>query len=72
MLSFGMAKGSDQPREYRYLGDRLTDPRLRQARCRAVLRSDGRCISGRSAMLVQFEGEEHPRVVQRRLLRKTS
>ena len=57
-------------RRYVYLGDRLTDRALAGQRCSAVLRSDGKCVLGRSAMLVLFDGEGAPRVVQRRLLRK--
>lgn len=57
-------------REYIYRGDRLTDQRLRGARCAAVLRGDGKCVTGRSAMLVRFDGEEAPRVVERRQLRR--
>ena len=55
---------------YVYRGDRLTDPVLRGARCVAARRPDGKCITGRSAMLVLFDGESVPRVVQRRQLRK--
>jgi hypothetical protein len=56
--------------KYVYRGDRLTDPKLRGAGCEAVRRPDGKCITGRSAMLVLFDGETEPRVVQRRQLRK--
>jgi len=58
------------PRRYTYLGDRMTDPTLVGQRCSAVLRADDKCILGRSAMLVLFDGEHMPRVVQRRRLRK--
>ena len=58
------------PRRYTYLGDRMTDPALVGRRCTAVLRADDKCILGRSAMLVLFDGEGAPRVVQRRRLRK--
>ncbi len=57
---------------YVYRGDRLTDSTLRGARCVAVRRPDGKCITGRSAMLVLFDGEQAPRVVQRRQLRKAT
>ena len=57
-------------RRYTYLGDRMTDPALVGRRCAAVLRPDEKCILGRSAMLVLFDGEDVPRVVQRRRLRK--
>jgi len=55
--------------KYVYLGDRMTDPALRRQPCDPVLRQDGKCITGRGAMLVRFaDGLE--RVVVRRLLRK--
>ena len=57
--------------EYRYLGDRMTDPALKGAGCVALRRTDGKCIRGRNgSMLVQFAGEATPRVVIGRLLRK--
>lgn len=65
-------EGGRAQRGYTYRGDRLTDPALRGARCAAVLRPDGKCITGRSAMLVRFDGEDAPRVVQRRWLRKVA
>lgn len=56
--------------KYIYLGDRLTDPALKRQPCDPVLRDDGKCITGRGAMLVRFaDGQE--RVIVRRLLRKT-
>jgi hypothetical protein len=59
-------------RGYIYRGDRLTDPALRGKKCLAVLRPDGKCITGRSAMLVYFihEPMDVHRVVQRRQLRR--
>jgi hypothetical protein len=56
---------------YCYLGDRLTDDRLRGEACNPVLRPDGKCIVGRSmaTQLVLFRGETRPRVVLRRMLR---
>lgn len=43
--------------DYIYLGDRLTRPELRRMPCRAVRRSDGKCIRGRNGnMLVEFDG----------------
>ena len=60
-------------RTYVYRGDRLTLPKLKGARCVAVLNPiTGKCITQRSAMMVLFEGEEVPRVVLRRQLRKSS
>ena len=61
--------------EYEYLGDRLTRPELRGARCRAVRRADGRCIRGRNGvMLVEFETGLRCTVLARRLrkIRKES
>lgn len=56
---------------YTYLGDRLTDPKLKGAYCAAVKNPiTGKCITRRAAMLVMFEGETVPRVVLRRRLRK--
>lgn len=56
-------------KKYRYLGDRLTDPLLKNTTCIAVYNKDGKCICGRNTtMLVQFDdGKKH--VVLRRLLR---
>lgn len=59
-------------RRYTYLGDKLTARELVNATCTAVLRADGKCIVGRSAMLVLFDGETTPRVVLRRRLRKVT
>ena len=56
---------------YVYLGDRLTDPVLRGALCVGVRGANGKAITGRSAMLVRFDGEDSPRVVLRRMLRKS-
>ena len=56
--------------EYKYLGDRLTAPELKNAKCKAVRRSNGKCIRSRiSTMLVEFEtGQKH--IVLARRLRK--
>ncbi len=57
---------------YTYRGDRMTDPKLKGARCEAVRNPiTGKCITQRSAMMVMFEGEIVPRVVLRNQLRKT-
>jgi hypothetical protein len=54
---------------YRYLGDRHTDPALKGMLCKAVRRVDGKCIRGKTNMLVV--GEDGKRyVVIGRLLRK--
>lgn len=58
---------------YIYLGDRMSDPRLRGRACVAVVRADtGKCITGRGAMMVVFDGETVPRVILRRRLRKVT
>jgi hypothetical protein len=56
--------------EYKYLGDRNTDPALKGARCYGVLRADGKTIRGRNgSMLVKLE-DGRKMVVIGRLLRK--
>ncbi|RYY90670.1 MAG: hypothetical protein EOO15_01760 [Chitinophagaceae bacterium] len=56
--------------EYRYLGDRNTDPALKGVGCTAVRRGDGKCIRGKNgSMLVQLEDGARV-VVIGRLLRK--
>lgn len=52
---------------YVYLGDRMTDARLRGAPCDPVLRGDGRCVVGGSKQLVAFAGGERHVVLRRRL-----
>jgi hypothetical protein len=55
--------------EYKYLGDKNTDVKLKGAFCKAVRRADGKCIRGKNgSMLVDFNGERH--IVTGRLLRK--
>ena len=58
---------------YRYLGDRLTDPRWRGRLCNPVRRADGKCIVGRSmgSALVEMDTGE-VLVVNRRCLRLLS
>ena len=56
-------------RRYRYRGDRLTAPEHKNQHCSAVLQPDGKCITGNSAMLVQFDDGTQC-VVQRRQLRR--
>jgi hypothetical protein len=55
--------------DYKYLGDRNTDPSLKGKLCSAV-RSKGKCVRGKNGnMLVEFEdGNRH--VIVARLLRK--
>jgi hypothetical protein len=55
---------------YRYLGDRLTDPKYKGQLCEAVRRSNGKCIRGKNGnMLVTFSTGETVNVMGR-LLRK--
>lgn len=57
-------------RHYIYLGDRLTDPSLKDKICTAVERPDGKCIRGKNgSMLVIFKGGRKANVIGR-LLRK--
>lgn len=54
--------------EYIYLGDRLIDPELKSKPCKAVRRSDGKCIRGRNgSMLVEFAGGIKCVVIARQL-----
>lgn len=55
--------------KYIYLGDKLTDPSLKNKECNAILRPDGKCIRSRmGSMLVDFNGVTH--VILARRLRK--
>jgi len=55
---------------YIYLGDKLTDSLLVGMQCDPVRRRDGKCVVGRSKMLVVDQsGRQH--VVLRRRLRRT-
>jgi hypothetical protein len=55
--------------QYRYIGDRFTDPDLKGKLCNAVRRDDGKCIRGKNGnMLVDFSGIKVNVVA--RLLRK--
>ena len=59
--------------DYLYLGDRLTRPELRNARCDAVRNRRGKCIRGRNGnMLVRFESGLRCVVLGRRLRRASS
>lgn len=56
--------------EYIYLGDKMTAPELKNKKCKAVRRADGKCIRSRlSTMLVEFEGNTKHNVLARRLLK---
>ena len=58
-------------RIYIYRGDRMTDVKYRDKICKAVLRSDGKCIRGKNGnMLVRFGNQKV--VIIARLLRKVS
>ena len=55
---------------YTYLGDKNTSRELKGSQCKAVYRTDGKCIRGKNGnMLVEFEGKKT--IVVARLLRKT-
>ena len=56
--------------EYQYLGDRNTAASLKKQFCKAVRRTDGKCIRGKNgSILVQFaDGKKF--VVVGRLLKK--
>lgn len=56
--------------EYLYLGDKLTAPHLKGAKCKAIRNHRRKCVVSKMAtMLVRFEnGKKH--VILRRLLRK--
>jgi gluconate kinase len=54
--------------DYIYSGDRLTDSRLKNLKCNAIRREDGKCIRGRNGnMLVIFENGEKSVILARRL-----
>ena len=54
--------------EYIYLGDRLTDESLKNKKCNAVRRANGKCIRSRmSTMLVIFEDGKMCNILARRL-----
>ncbi len=56
--------------QYKYLGDRLTDPAYKGQTCSAIKRN-GKCIRGKNGnMLVDFNGRKV--VVIAKLLRKNA
>lgn len=56
--------------DYKYLGDKMTDPKFKGKYCSAIRRSDGKCIRGKNSnMLVVFEDGTIANVLAR-LLRK--
>ena len=58
--------------DYIYLGDRLTDPGLKNCKCSAIRREDGKCIRSKIAtMLVVFENGNINVVLARRLRKIT-
>ena len=64
--------GSNTCSEYIYLGDRNTDPSLKKIPCKAVLRSDGKCIRGRNGSMLVEMNDGKKMIVTGRLLRKTN
>lgn len=52
---------------YVYLGDRATDPSLKNQPCEPVRRADGKCIRGRGSQLVRFADGLARVVIARRL-----
>jgi hypothetical protein len=52
---------------YVYLGDRWTDPALKNQPCEPVRRADGKCIRGRGSQLVRFADGLARVVIARRL-----
>ncbi|MBZ0318658.1 MAG: hypothetical protein K8L91_19750 [Anaerolineae bacterium] len=53
---------------YLYLGDKLTDPKLKGRPCDPVLRHDGKCITSKLAtMLVRFDNGEVACVLRKQL-----
>ena len=58
--------------DYIYLGDRMTDPGLKNCRCSALRRTNGKCIRSKIAtMLVVFENGDIHVVLARRLRKMT-
>jgi len=58
-------------KEYIYIGDRFTDPALKDKPCKAVKRNNGKCIRGRNGnMLVEFEGVQCNILAKRLRLKK--
>ncbi len=56
--------------EYTYLGDRMTDPALKDKTCRAIRHLNGKCVRGKNGnMLVEFDDGRQVNVIGR-LLRK--
>ena len=54
--------------DYIYLGDRLTDSKLKNKQCSAIRRTDGKCKRSKLAtMLVKFENGESHIILARRL-----
>lgn len=55
---------------YIYRGDRLTDDALKGMICTAVRRSDGKCITGKTGVMLVEDNQGQRFVVLRRQLRK--
>lgn len=58
--------------KYIYLGDRLTSPEFKNKLCNPVLRKNGKCITGKSTMLVKFESGKIVNVLRYRLRKLSS
>jgi hypothetical protein len=66
-----MAKENFKRQAYKYLGDKFSCAAVKGSVCKAVNRTDGKCIRGKNGnMLVEFAGKKT--VVVARLLRKIS
>ena len=52
---------------YIYLGDKLTDKKYKNKKCWAVLKPNGKCIRGKSKMLVEFNDNKKQLVIAYRL-----
>ena len=52
---------------YTYLGDRLTDNKLKDMQCNPVRRDDGKCIRSRKATMLVTDGIKKYIIIARRL-----
>jgi hypothetical protein len=56
--------------EYKYLGDRHTDPGMKNIICTAIRRKDGKCVRGKNgSMLVQSSNGKKLVVIGRLLIK---
>jgi hypothetical protein len=56
--------------EYKYLGDRHTDPEMKNIVCTAIRRKDGKCVRGKNGSMLVQASNGKKFVVVGRLLRK--